>query len=149
MKALLRFVRDEQGGSMVEFAIVFTFMFLPLMFGAVEFGRGLWVKSTVTAAAREGVRWAIVHGSDTLAASDTAAISAKIIARTKLTPLAIKTTFTPAGQNTPGSYVKIEVAYAYTPIVGNFAASLGGRAVSIPFLSSRTIKSTSQQVIAY
>ncbi|MGI9042492.1 MAG: TadE/TadG family type IV pilus assembly protein [Gemmatimonadaceae bacterium] len=65
MRRLLRpgvFLRDETGASMVEFALVATIVFFPLVFGVVELGRQVFAKTTVTAAAREGVRFAIVHG---------------------------------------------------------------------------------------
>ena len=150
MSCLQRFRDNESGAAMVEFAIVFVFMFLPLLFGALEFGRAAYIKSSVTSAAREGVRYAIVHGSTTGALpSDTAAISAYINTRARLTPLAITTTYTPANTNTPGSTVQVQVSFAYAPVVNLFQASIGGRTVRVPFLSARNITSTSQQIIHY
>ena len=46
---------------MVEFALVVSLVFLPMVFGIIEFGRFIWTKTMITAAAREGVRYAIVH----------------------------------------------------------------------------------------
>jgi Flp pilus assembly protein TadG len=150
MSYIKRFKQDETGAAMVEFAIVFVFLFLPLMFGALEFGRATWIKQSVTAAAREGVRYAIVHGSASGALpTDTAAISTWVLSRSRLSPLSITTTFTPASTNTPGSLVKVQVSYSYVPVIGNFTATLGGRTVRIPLLSARPITSASQQVIAY
>lgn len=150
MTAIRRFFRSEHGGSLVEFALVFAFILVPLLFGALEFGRGLYIKSTVTAAAREGVRYAIVHGSSSGAAiGDTTLIRQYITGRTALSPLTIATTYTPAGSLAAGSLVKVRVAYDYTPVVGSFTAMLGVTAYSIPILSARTIASTSQQVISY
>jgi Flp pilus assembly protein TadG len=150
MNRVLKFFRDEGGGSLVEFAFVFTFLFLPLMYGALEFGRGLYIKSTITAAAREGVRYAIVHGSASGATvADTTLIRSYVNTRTLMSPLTIATTFNPANTNTPGSLVKVQVSYSYTPVVGNFSARLGSRIVTIPLLSARTITSASQQVIAF
>ncbi len=149
MNAVRRFIADERGGSFVEFAIVFAFIFLPLLYGGLEFGRGLWIKSTVTAAAREGVRYAIVHGSSSGAAiADTTLIRSYITSRTGLSPLTIATTY-PDGNNASMSRVRVQVSYNYTPVVGGFSASIGGRTVSIPILSARTISSSSQQYIAY
>lgn len=145
-----RFRREEDGGSLVEFAIVFTFMFVPLMFGALEFGRATYVKSSVTAAAREGVRYAIVHGDES--GSDTTAtktgVTTYVTGRAKLTPLTITTSF-PDGDNLAGMAVKVRVAYIYTPVLTLFTATLGGRTVRIPFMSVDTITSTSKQVISY
>lgn len=52
----------ERGTSMVEFAIAATVLLL-LLFGAIEFGRGLYMYHTVSNAARIGARWAMVRGS--------------------------------------------------------------------------------------
>jgi Flp pilus assembly protein TadG len=150
MKVIRRFLLDDCGAAMVEFAIVFAFILVPLLFGAMEFGRGLYIKSTVTAAAREGVRYAIVHGASSgRTIADTTLIRQYITGRTALSPLIISTTYNPAGSLAAGSFVKVRVAYAYTPVVGNFSATLGGRTVTVPLLSARTIAGTSQQVIAY
>ena len=52
----IRFGKDESGAAMVEFAVVAGLIFIPLVFGILEFGRVIWTKNMVTAAAREGVR---------------------------------------------------------------------------------------------
>jgi len=47
--------RREQGSISVEFALLLTFFFLPLLVGIVDFGQILHAQSVVTRAAREGV----------------------------------------------------------------------------------------------
>ncbi|HKY99439.1 MAG TPA: TadE family protein [Gemmatimonadaceae bacterium] len=149
MNAFSRFRKNESGAAMVEFALVFTFLLLPLIIGIMEFGRANWIKSAVTSAAREGTRYAIVHGFDSGALiSDTAAISTYINTRARISPLNITTTY-PDGNHNPGSRVQVQVSYAYTPVVRLFQASVGGRTVRIPFLTPRNITSTSRQIIAY
>ncbi|MEO8575985.1 MAG: TadE/TadG family type IV pilus assembly protein [Gemmatimonadales bacterium] len=131
---LWRFViGDQRGAAMVEFALVAGVIFIPLVFGIIEFGRLMWSKTTITAAAREGVRFAIVRGASSGAAADTAAIGVYVRGRTALSPLNITSSWT--GTKQPGDTVTVQVSYAYTPIV--------------PVISSKTITSSSKQIIAF
>jgi len=52
-------IDKQHGTAMVEFAILLPLLLL-LVFGMTEFGRMLYTKSTLTHAAREGVRRAVV-----------------------------------------------------------------------------------------
>jgi Flp pilus assembly protein TadG len=52
----------ERGASLPEAAIVMTLL-LTLMFGIVDFGRAFYTYDLVSHLARQGVRWAIVRGS--------------------------------------------------------------------------------------
>jgi Flp pilus assembly protein TadG len=118
---------------MVEFTLVVTVIFLPLVFGVIEFGRLSYLKTTVTAAAREGVRYAIVHGSKSGATADSAAVANYVKSRTSLGPIVVTPTWTPG--NDPGDVAQVRVSYSYVPIV--------------PVIRSRSITSTSKQVIAF
>ncbi len=135
MSSFWRFVRkDERGSAMVEFAIVAGLVFIPLVFGIIEFGRLVWSKTTIAAAAREGVRFAIVRGSSSPSPADSAAIANYVIARTQLSPIIVKPSWT--GTKAPGKdTATVQVTYSYTPIV--------------PVISSKTISSTSKQIIAF
>ncbi len=53
--------RRDRGQALVEFAIVIP-VFLVLLFGIVDFGRVIWATSSLSNAASEGARFAIVHG---------------------------------------------------------------------------------------
>lgn len=119
---------------MVEFAIVAGLVFIPMVFGIIEFGRLIWAKTTITAAAREGVRFAIVRGSSSGAVADSAAVANYVIARTQLSPIFVSTTWTGA-KDPAKDTAKVQVTYTYTPIV--------------PIIPSKTITSTSQQIIAF
>lgn len=101
---------------MVEFAVVAALFFIPLIFGIIEFGRVVWAKNMVTAAAREGTRYAVVHGADnTGLTADSAAVANYVINRTSLSPIGVKTVWKNAkeAQDT----VTVTVSYTYTPIV--------------------------------
>lgn len=62
-RAKLRSPRMRRGGAVtVEMALVLP-IFITLVFGIIEFGRGFMIGQLVTNAAREGCRRAIVDGS--------------------------------------------------------------------------------------
>ncbi|CAN5133993.1 hypothetical protein BH18CHL2_BH18CHL2_06400 [soil metagenome] len=52
----------ERGQSLVEFALVLP-IFLLIALGLFELSRAVWQENTLAYAAREGTRYAIVHGS--------------------------------------------------------------------------------------
>ena len=112
--------------------LVSTVVFLPLVFGVIEFGRGIWVKTTVTAAAREGARWAIVHGSQADTIADSAKVASYVIARTQLTGIVVKPSWTGLEH---GDTASVTVTYTFVPIIRLFP--------------DKTIASTSKQIIAY
>jgi Flp pilus assembly protein TadG len=54
--------RDEGAQGIVEFALIFPILAL-LIFGIIDLARAVWQSNTLAYAAREGTRYAIVHGS--------------------------------------------------------------------------------------
>jgi hypothetical protein len=60
---LRRFMRSSDGGqAIVEFAIILP-LFLMVVTGLMDVSRAVWAENTLAYAAREGTRYAIVHGS--------------------------------------------------------------------------------------
>jgi len=57
-----RFARDDGAQSLVEFAILLP-LFLLIVTGIFDVGRAVWQENSLAYAAREGTRYAIVHGS--------------------------------------------------------------------------------------
>ena len=57
-----RFIRlerySQKGQTLVEFALC-AILFLTLLFGIIEFGRGLWTWNTIVQATRAGARFAV------------------------------------------------------------------------------------------
>ena len=51
----------ERGQALLEFALVIP-IFLTLLIGMVDIGRIVWANNTVSNAAREAARFAVVHG---------------------------------------------------------------------------------------
>jgi len=54
--------QKPRGQAMVEFALVIP-VFILLMVGIFDLGRVIWVNDTLSTAAREAARYAIVHGA--------------------------------------------------------------------------------------
>lgn len=146
----------QRGSSMVEFAIAAGAILL-VMFGIIEFGRALYYYHTVSNAARIGSRWAEVRGSGCTAPVDHCNATAEdiqnyitstvpLIDGNNLTVNASWSTSTdpnvdcssnsPLGNNAPGHFVCVTVAYRFD--------------LAIPFFNSRPLRltSTSKEVIA-
>jgi Flp pilus assembly protein TadG len=137
LRRLTRFRVDDSGNGIVEFAIVSALVFIPIVFGIIEFGRVVWAKNMVTAAAREGVRYAIVHGSESGSTADSAAIANYVKGRTQLSPIVVRPSWSAVTED-PGDTVTVTVQYAYTPIV------------KIPGMpATKTVAGTSKQIIAH
>ncbi len=143
---------SERGQVLLEFALAASIA-LSLIFGVIEFGRGLYAYDLVAQAARVGTRYAIVHVtipphncSDTTVTTtpcetDVAAYIKSKMAGVDTNQITVKTPFTwqPSGgtcsaKASPGCYVGIEVDYNFT-------------FVTLP-LPAQTIKSYSQMVIS-
>ena len=74
MSGLRRFFRDQnsdeqRGQSLVEFALLLPLMLL-IITGLFDVARAVWEENTLAYAAREGTRYAIVHGSAGVPAAD-------------------------------------------------------------------------------
>jgi len=130
--SLRRFSREEKGAAMVEFALVCV-IFLFLLLGIAEFGRAAWIKSSITAGARDGARYAAVHGNQSSRPATADSVSAFVSARIPVTPIRVTSTW-PTG-NAPGSVVQVTVKYPYRPLV------------AIPFAD--TLSSVSKMVIVF
>jgi len=61
---------DDRGQSLVEFALLLPLMLL-IITGLFDVARAVWEENTLAYAAREGTRYAIVHGSYGTPAADT------------------------------------------------------------------------------
>lgn len=57
-----RFVRDDDAQSLVELALILPLLLLVIT-GLFDVARATWQENTLAYAAREGTRYAIVHGS--------------------------------------------------------------------------------------
>jgi Flp pilus assembly protein TadG len=131
----VRFCGDETGAAMVEFAIAST-VFVTILLGILEFGYAAWAKNSVGAAAREGARYAIVHGGQSGRIADSAMVANYVKSKTALdNTIVVVTTWANVTTKDPGTTVSVKVRHA-VPRRG-------------PFLPTRTDSSTSTMVILY
>ncbi|MGH2500686.1 MAG: TadE/TadG family type IV pilus assembly protein [Candidatus Limnocylindria bacterium] len=130
----MRPLRGDRGQSVVEFALVLPLALL-LVVGIVDAARAVWAANALTAAAREGTRYAIVHGaqseepsgpgSATFTAPDSdTAVEAVVRARASgLSDVSVSARW-PDGHSGRGSPVVVEASAPFTPALS--AALLGG-----------------------
>ncbi len=70
MRAIRGFGQSSRrrGSSIVEASLVLL-LFLLVVAGLLELGRGVWAYTTIAHASRQGARWAMVHGQENPATS--------------------------------------------------------------------------------
>jgi Flp pilus assembly protein TadG len=127
--------RAFRGQSMVEFALAAPVFFL-LMLGTIEFGRLVWTNHELEQGTREALRYAVVHGANSGAPADTAAVTAVVLDKTAGISNSVVVACGNCG-GARGSTVSVTTSYVYTPVF----ASLLGLATTI------TLNSQSQGVI--
>ncbi len=148
MKRLRVFRGREEGQALVEFAFLGVVLFI-IIFGMVDVGRAVMNYNTLAQATREGTRYAIVHGGDSLDPSGpdsehfTAPSSDEKVTQTvekftsglNLSQLTVEAEW-PDGSNRRGDTVKVTSTYEYQPMF-NFLGTL-----SITLSSSSTMSIT-------
>ena len=113
----------RRGAAMVEMAVACT-VFLMLLLGIVEMARVSWARQVITAAAREGARYAVVHGAGSANPSGPGQNDAAVEARVRhhcygLQAERVRVASSwPLGRNDSSSTVKIEVHYQFTSAAG-------------------------------
>ena len=129
---------SQDGSAMVEFALMAP-VFLLLIFGIIEFSRVLLMYHHVGNAAREGSRYAIVHGStDNTATADEDDVRNYVRSISPLDPNNVNVSAEwPDGNKNPKSHVLVTVTY-------NFQFTLPAL-----FGSGIPLTSTSEMVISY
>jgi Flp pilus assembly protein TadG len=123
--------RRGRAQALVEFALVAPLFFL-LLFGIIEAGRFIFYYEILNNATREGARYAIVNGANTLgcptgppAPGSTACDPAgnDVVARVRsaafgaLSPITVTPTWTNPANNGRGATVRVAASYTYRPIV--------------------------------
>jgi Flp pilus assembly protein TadG len=113
--------RSEEGGALVEFALTVPILFT-FFFGLIEVSMALYMHQVLSECAREGTRYAMVHGSTCVngagssctmtAASVNSYVSGLTWPNIGGAPIVVSTTF-PDGNQSPGSRVKVYVSYAF------------------------------------
>lgn len=131
--------RETRGQALVEFAMS-ALITVALLLGVVEMSRMLITYTTVCNAARIGVRYAMVHGSDNSAT----VTQIQSVVDTYLSGAPIDTSSTniyvryPSASSckNPGCLVTVTISYPYHPIMTYFPLSV-------------SLSSTSEGVITF
>lgn len=121
---------NQRGQAAVEFALVTVFLVL-LLVGILEMTMFVYTYSALSDAAKEGVRYAIVHGSSATSAAgpgaqancvNSGAVVASVQSFAALSlhsasNMSINVCY-PDGNNSPGSGVQVNLSYPYQPLFG-------------------------------
>jgi len=152
---------SRRGQALVEFAMG-TLVLLMLIFGVIEIARILLVYTTVTDAARLGVRYAITHGTPPAGPSTTGTATSTDVGNMQTAVQAVVKSFLAAGTvnvnaagltigttfpnmscaggscsgTTPGNLVQVTVSYPYDLLISYYPINV-------------TVAGTSQGVITW
>ncbi|OHE75352.1 MAG: hypothetical protein A2107_15765 [Verrucomicrobia bacterium GWF2_62_7] len=112
--------RGDPGQTLVEFCIC-ALVFFMLVFGVVDLARGVFAYNTIAHCAREGVRYAVVHGADSAAPVGPTANDATLASVVRgfatglqANNLSVLSSW-PSGNQT-GAVVNVTVSYTFQPV---------------------------------
>src|SRR5579885_1268416 len=111
-RAMRRFLR---GQTYAEFMMV-VLPTVGILFAIISLAMTVYTYSFVANAAREGVRYAIVHGSRSSSPASSSDIQTYVRNEAQgITPSSISVSTTWNPNNSPGSTVNVQVSYSYHP----------------------------------
>ena len=110
--------QGRRGAAMVEFALVFL-LFLVIIAGLVEIGRGVWAFTTIAHATRQGVRFAQTRGPGNPATADQVRDAVRNAAIGLNPNLVTVTTSWPLGF-TRGGLVTVRATYPFDLVTSGF-----------------------------
>jgi Flp pilus assembly protein TadG len=120
----LRARRWNRGQTATEFAMI-ALPSLMLIFGIMVFGLAVYNYNFVSDAARDGVRYAIVHGASSTSPATATDITNYVLAEANglnQNKLTVSTSWSP--DNKPGSVVSVKVTYNFQPLFPMSATAL-------------------------
>jgi Flp pilus assembly protein TadG len=126
----------QRGAVALEFGLAFLVFFF-VVYGIMEFGRIVASYNIISGATREGVRYAMVHGSasgSAASASDVQAVVRNWAIGLDNSSVLVTTTWTPG--NAPGGQVKVKASYTVIPFT------------SLILKNGITVQSSSQMIIS-
>ncbi|GAA4283038.1 hypothetical protein GCM10022261_05690 [Brevibacterium daeguense] len=112
---------NDRGAAAVEFALVLPLLIL-LVFGIAEFGRAYHIQTTLSNAARDGVRVMALQ-NDPAAATTTAQQSASPLGLTA-SQISVNPTSCAATATTPAGTATVTITYRMDFLTGLFGAEL-------------------------
>ena len=117
--------RGEQGQSLVEFALIVPLLLLVVL-GLFDVARAVWQENTLAFAAREGSRYAIVHGAAATSpvpycasCSPSAIVSAVQGAAIGVPNITVTVTY-PDGNNDRNSRVSVSASAPFVPLPSQY-----------------------------
>jgi Flp pilus assembly protein TadG len=127
-----RWRREDDAQSLLEFALVLP-VFLLLVFGIIDLSRAVWEENELAFAAREGTRWAVVHGSSAVVkagpgslsytagppSSDTGVTAAVLNYTTGIPGVTVASAW-PDGNNNRNSRVSVDVSAPFVPLPSQY-----------------------------
>lgn len=143
MRQTVRRQRSERGSTMLEFALTFV-IFLMFVLGGFEMGRAIWTYATLSHAAKQAVRYAMIHGADNTGADENGNALGQSDVDTLVEAVArdnavgldaqlvqVETTWTP--NNAPGSTVEARVTYPFQYLFAAVTSTNGGMALATEY----------------
>jgi Flp pilus assembly protein TadG len=119
---------------MVEFAIV-ALVAVTLMFGVIQAALAIYAYNFVSYGARAGVRYAMVHGTQSGSAATNASVQTYVrglAIALDTSSLTVATTWTP--NESPGSTINVKVTYSFAsllPLVWSSTLSMSSTAQGV------------------
>jgi Flp pilus assembly protein TadG len=114
--------RRQRGSNLVEMALTIS-VFLMLLFGIIEFGRGVFAYNQLSYLAHEGARFASLNGSTVTNPATGTTISDYVNSKAIAIGTVVTTTEWQNGSNLPGHWVRVRVAYPFTFVAPYMPAS--------------------------
>jgi Flp pilus assembly protein TadG len=114
--------RNERGAAVVEFALVAPLL-VTMVLGIAEFGRAYYVQTTISQAAREGVREMALNNDTAAAIAATKAAAAPTLTLTNVT---VSPASCVASGTTPAATATVTVTYPLS-----FTSKLFGSGVTL------------------
>jgi Flp pilus assembly protein TadG len=115
--------RNDRGQALVEFALVLPLILLASL-GLTDATRAVWQYNELALAAREGTRYAIVHGAGSLApagpAANDAAVQAEVLRFTVGMPSVTVASAWTSGTNNRGDKVSVDVTAPFVPMLSRY-----------------------------
>lgn len=99
---------------MVEFSLSAILLFSVIFF-IIEFGQATWRYNTVASLAKDGARWASLHGTNGVPVADSAAVQTYVNGRSTGINVIVHTTWPDAGSKDAGKRVQVLVESTFTP----------------------------------
>lgn len=116
-----RLRRDDAAAAAVEWGLILPIL-LALTVGTLEMGRLLLAYTSVSQAAMEGVRYAIVHGATSTAPASASDIRDFVLERVSgIDPAAVSVAVTWEVSNYPGYPVTVQVDHDFSFLAMDFA----------------------------